>query len=202
MSRLSRILLLLPLLGGASPVLGQDGKSHLGLAAVGAIGLHAGYATLQRSIPGGDLGAQVDLGYLRSPRVRLTAELEFLRGELREFVPDEGRTFDGPIYDMSGSVLAVFMGGGPTSRAVPYFQTGLSMHALSSSLGTLLLDERYNTNNFGLVAGTGIRFWLGREGRQGLFVEGRYAAARNVSRAAVRLGFLLFQNDLIRPRRD
>jgi hypothetical protein len=153
---------------------------------------------MQRSIPSGDVGAQVDLGYVRSPRVRLTAELEFLRGELREFVPEDDRTFDGPIYDMSGSMLAVFLGGGPGSRTVPYVHAGVSVHALSSSLGTLSLDERYNTNNFGFVGGAGIRFWLGREGRSGVFVEGRYVLVEDVRRTAFRLGFLLFQNDLIR----
>jgi hypothetical protein len=93
------------------------------------------------------------------------------------------------------------MGGGPASRIAPYVLAGIGVHALSSTFGTAVLDQRYNTNRFGTELGAGLRGWVGGGGHRGIFVEVRRVIADEVNRTVLRGGALFFLGDLVRDGR-
>ncbi len=152
------------------------------------------------SASGFDAGGVIDIGWIRSPRFRMQGELDWLRATLDEFVAADDKNYHGHFYDLSGSVSGVLLGGGTRSRLVPYVEAGVGVHALSSSFGTLTLDERYNANPFGAHVGAGMRVWLSSTGRQGASLDIRRVIAQNVNRTSVRIGALFLFGDLVRPR--
>jgi hypothetical protein len=173
-------------------------KSRLGLAGVGAIGAHVGAASVEHAADGYEAGLLLDLGWFRTPGLRLQAEIALLRGKLSEFVETEGRLFEGDFFDLTSSVSLVLQGGSRRGRLAPYLLAGVGVHALSSAFESLAIDRRYNGNPFGSHVGTGARFWISGSGRSGLFVEARRTIAEHVNRTAVRAGGMVFYNDLIR----
>jgi hypothetical protein len=179
---------------------GESG-SRVGLASAAALELHGGVTSVERDAPGFEVGAAIDLGWLRTPRLRLQGEVDFMRAQVTQFVLTRDETFRGFIYDLSSTVSAMLLAGGAQQRLVPYLSAGVAVHALSSAFGAVELDRLYNTNPFGVHASLGLRLWLGASGRSGLVVEGRRVIADNVNRTSVRLGALAFFRDLIRPSR-
>lgn len=189
--------LALALVGMAPALLRAQRSSNLGLVAVGAVGVQGSVAWLEREDRGYELGVLADIGWTGAPSLRLQAELDFMAAHLVETVEIEDRTYRGAFFDLSGSVSAVFLAGG---RRAPYLLGGVSVHALSSDFGTLTLDRRYNTNQFGVVAGAGLRVWTGEAGRRIVAIEVRRVISENVDRTLLRVGLLHAFNDLIRPR--
>jgi hypothetical protein len=174
----------------------QVPTANVGLHAVGAIGIHGGFARLERSSKGQEGGLLLDVGWLRGQSLRLQTELSVLRATLTEFVELEDSTFRGDYYDLSGSLTAIWMTS-HTSGVSPYALAGISVHALSSAFQTAVLDQRYNANRFGSQIGVGLRLRLGNS-RQALFVEGRRIIADQVDRTLVRAGGLVLLGDLHR----
>src|SRR5678816_1871250 len=76
----------------------------LGLAYVGALGVYGGAVEVQRGARGGEVGGMIDLGSIRSPRIRLTGDASFLFASYAEFVPQEDSRYSGEIYDLSLSL--------------------------------------------------------------------------------------------------
>ena len=187
-------------------VASQEPRVNVGLPAAGAIGAFGGGARLERAGSGPEGGVALDLGWIRGRSVRLQGEASVLRGSLTETVlldPHAGfrdSTYRGHYYDLTVSVTAVVLAGGPGARVAPYLVSGIGVHALSSAFGPLVLDTRYNTNRFGSEFGAGLRVWLGKSGRRGLYVEARRVLADEVNRTVVRMGGLAFLGDLVRPR--
>jgi hypothetical protein len=171
-------------------------KSNIGIAAVGALGVHGGPVSMERDVSGFEAGAFLDLGWFRTPRLRVQAEVAFLHGTLTETVVVEDSTYRGPLYDLSGAVSFTLLPAGPRSRLAPYLVAGVAVHALSSTFGTLVLDQRYNANPFGIHGGAGLRLRLTPEGRVGLWAEWRGTVAENVNRTTVRGGLMVLFNDL------
>ena len=180
-----------------TPGRAQDPGSHLGLTALAAVGLHAGVARLERDSDGTEAGLLVDLGWMRGRSVRLQAEISFLRAILTETVVTEDSTFHGNYFDLTGGVSAIWLAS-PGGQASPYALAGLAVHALSSTFGSPVLDRRYNANRFGSHLGAGLRFRLGAESSNALYVEVRRALADEVNRTAFRLGGLFMFGDLAR----
>lgn len=176
----------------------QAPSSNLGLPAAGAVGVFASGAWLERDSRGQEAGAVLDLGWVRSPRLRVQGEVAFLRGHLTETVIVEDETYEGSYFDVTAAATIVLLGGRDDSRLAPYVLASLSVHAMSSAFGTFALDHRYNTNRFGSQVGLGLRSWLGASGRRGLFVEVRRVLADEVMRTVVRAGGLVFLGDLVR----
>jgi opacity protein-like surface antigen len=182
-----------PLAGAA-----QAPSSHLGLAAVGAAGLHVGYAQLERSSTGHEVGVLLDVGWMRGRGVRLQAEVSFLRATLTETVSDpfvQDSTFHGDYYDLTAGVSAVGLLR-PDGQVSPYGLAGIGVHALSSTFGSPTLDARYNANRFGSHFGVGVRYRIGSDSRQVLYAEARYVIADEVDRAIIRVGALMLFADL------
>ena len=174
----------------------QEPVSNIGLPAVAAIGFHGGFARLERSSDGQEGGLFIDLGWLRGRSVRLQAEIAMLRATLTETLVLEDSTFHGDYYDLSAGVSAVWLLNrqGPVS---PYGLAGIAVHALSSSFGNSVLDQRYNTNRFGSHIGAGVRLRAG-SARPAIFAEVRRVISDHVDRTAVRFGAVVLLGDLYR----
>lgn len=181
---------------------GEDSaRSHLGLTGVGALGIHVGATTtVEYTAEGYEVGILLDLGWVRGRALRLQGEVSALRAKLTEFVELEDETFTDAFYDLTGSLSLVLQGGSRRGRFAPFLLAGIGVHALSSNFGSIPIDRRYNGNPFGSHIGAGGRIWLGTSGRNGLFLEVRRSIAEHVNRTAVRVGGLVFYNDLVRPR--
>ena len=188
---LTGFVICVPLAGGA-----QVQTANVGLHAVGAVGIHGGFARLERSSEGQEGGLLLDIGWLRGQSLRLQTEVSVLRGTLSEYVELEDSTFRGDYYDLSGSLTAIWLTS-HKSKVSPYALAGISVHALSSAFQTAVLDQRYNANRFGSQIGAGIRLRLGNS-RQALFVEARRVIADQVDRTVVRAGGLVLLGDLFR----
>jgi hypothetical protein len=173
---------------------GQVASSNLGLPAVAAIGVHGGFARLERSSNGDEAGLLLDLGWLRGRKIRLQGEVAFLRASLTEHLALEDSTFSGEYFDLSAGATAVWLIAGD-SRVSPYALAGVAVHALSSAFQNSVLDQRYNANRFGSHIGAGLRLRLGSS-RQALFAEARRIIADEVDRTVVRFGVLVLMNDL------
>jgi hypothetical protein len=180
-------LCLLTPLAGAQMSAAPSGPG-LGLAYVGALGMYGGLVEVQRGARGGEVGGMIDLGSIRSPRIRLTGDASFLFASYSEFVPQEDRRYSGEIFDLSLSVAILALGGSPRGHVVPYASLGAGVHALSSSYQSTILDERYNANRLGLTGAAGVRWWSGRGGRYGGWLEARRTYALDMNRWGIRLG--------------
>jgi hypothetical protein len=168
------------------------------MTAFGGVGLHVGYAQLERSSEGQELGALMDLGWMRGRGVRLQAEVSFLRATLTETVADpflEDSTFHGNYFDLTAGVSAVGLLS-PDGKVSPYALAGVAVHALSSTFGSPLLDARYNANRFGTHLGAGLRFRSGS--RQAFYAELRHTLADEVNRTVIRVGGMALFGDLHR----
>jgi hypothetical protein len=192
---------LLLLIGTHAAGAQEHPTSHTGLAAVGALGFSVGRVNVERHAVGFDAGGLIDLGWVRSPRLRLQGEVDYMRASLTQFILTRDQSYHDFIYDLSTTVSAVYLAGGEHQRVVPYLTAGLAVHALSSTFGVVELDQLYNANPFGFHAGAGVRIWLSSSGRNGMFIEGRRVVAQNVIRTSARLGALVFFGDLIHPAR-
>ncbi|MBK8648310.1 MAG: hypothetical protein IPN16_17560 [Gemmatimonadetes bacterium] len=174
-------------------------SSNLGLAAIGAVTMHGGWASIQHGFHAGQLGGTVDFGYLTSRRIRLVADATYLLTlPHEETVASEERTYRNVFRDLSAHLALAFHATSPSARFAPYLATGVGVHVLSSSFGSLAIDTRYNTNNFGLLAAVGARVRVGASGRRAMQVEVQTLQARNVRRVAVTVGVAALFNDLVK----
>lgn len=172
----------------AAPAGAQDStsRSTLGLRSIGGASLLAGYSRVERGVNAVDVALNVDLGHFASRKVRLAAELNYLRSaRFSEYVEAEDSTYRDAFYDLSPKVWLQLLARDPARRFVPFVRFGVGVHALTSSFGSIPLDIRYNTNVFGLSSGAGARW---RFGPRALVIEGTTVLAREVSRGGVRLG--------------
>jgi len=173
--------------------------TNLGLAAIGAVTAHVGGARIERGFRALAGGLTVDFGHLASPRVRLVTDATYLLTSKRtERVETEGKSFRDNFRDLSGHI-ALAAHASPAARLSPYVAAGVGVHVLSSSFGSLSIDTRYNSNNFGLLGAAGVRTRLGAGQRRALDLEVRAIQARNVRRVSLHVGLAALFNDLRRP---
>lgn len=186
---------------GTQRATSQEPKAQLGLSAAGGIGVFLGAGSAVHNVKGGEAGGLVDLGWVGSPRIRLVGDASWFIGSLHEFVAQDDRHFSGPVFDLSSSVSLLALSGSSSSRQSVYASLGFSIHALSSSFGSIPLDQRYNANRFGFTGAVGGRVWVGEGGRGALFAELREHLVTSVNRWTVRAGFLHNFGPLTRPAR-
>ncbi|MEP7383659.1 MAG: hypothetical protein ABI910_18380 [Gemmatimonadota bacterium] len=172
-------------------------RTRLGLAAVSAVSVNVGFASIQRGYHGLAIGTTVDFGHLMSSRIRLLADVGYLHTFPKtEFVQSENRSYRDVFRDLTGTLALSLHPNAPSSRFSPYAETGLGIHILSSSFGTLAVDRRYNTNNFGILLGGGARLRLGSSGRRALLVEVRRVLSQDVGRTSVHVGLAALFGEL------
>jgi outer membrane protein W len=187
------------LLAGASVSSAQESTPAFGVRAIGAVGVHAGRAMIERNAEAYEVGGRMDVGHFKIDRIRVVADLSFLRTlTYEEFVPSEDTTYRDVFYDLSGHVTVQWFLRNPSHRVAPYASTGVGVHALTSSFSSIVLDQRYNSNRFGLRAAAGMRVRLGSDRRRALFVEYAGTLVREVSRGSLHLGIEALFGDLAR----
>lgn len=188
------------LLASASVSGAQDGsEAAFGVRAIGAVGIHAGRALIERDVEAYEIGGRMDVGHFRADRIRVQADIAFLRTRTyEEFVPTEETTYRDVFYDLSGHVSVQWFLSHPSHRLAPYASTGVGVHVLTSSFNSIVLDQRYNSNRFGLRAAAGMRVRLGSDRRRALFVEYAGTLVREVSRGSIHVGVEALFGDLAR----
>jgi hypothetical protein len=187
--RISGCLFVVAMLSASG--VGAQSSTSLGLASVGAFGVYGAGAWIEHGFKAAEIGGHLDLGHLRSKQVRITADVAFLRTwPHREYVVSEDITYRDVFYDLSGHAAVTLLGRAGQSRVVPYVSTGVGVHVLTSSFGTLAIDRRYNTNSFGLMGATGLRLRTGTRSPFAVLAEVRRTQARDVSRTSLHLGVL------------
>jgi hypothetical protein len=123
------------------------------------------------------------------------ASASFLRSlPYREYVDSAGQDFESNVFDLSGEVQFTLLLRSPDRRLVPYVSGGLGVHALASRFGDLSLDQRYNSNNFGVSGSWGMLIRAGSG--HAFIVEQGGLLANNVSRWVVRVGVARLFGDL------
>jgi hypothetical protein len=183
-------------------VAGQEPSSNLGLPAMGAFGIHAGEARLERASTGPEGGFLMDLGWLRGRSVRLQGEVAILNASLTETLVMEDstrQTFTGDYFALSAGVSAVWLLN-LDGQISPYASAGVAVHALSSAFRNSVLDLRYNANRFGSHIGAGLRFRVGS--RTAIYGEARRIIADEVDRTVIRVGALALFGDLYQRSRS
>lgn len=187
-------------LAGTSVSGAQEASSGaFGIRAIGAVGLHVGAASVERDADAFEVGGRLEIGHFPIRRIRVLADISFLRTRTyEERVEEEETTYRDVFYDLSGHVIVQWFLTNPSRRLSPYASTAVGVHALTSSFGSIVLDQRYNTNNFGLRGAAGARLRLGSGRRQAIFVEYAGTFARNVSRRSIHVGLEALFGDLAR----
>ena len=103
-------------------------SSNLGLAAIGAVTMHGGWASIQHGFHAGQLGGTVDFGYLTSRRIRLVADATYLLTlPHEETVASEERTYRNVFRDLSAHLALAFHATSPSARFAPYLATGVGV---------------------------------------------------------------------------
>ena len=177
----------------------SEPRTRLGLDAIGAATIAAGFSSIENGFHAWQLGGTVDFGSLRSRHVRLLADLSYLLTlPHREYVLAEGKSYRDVFRDLTAHLSLAVHPWSPTSRVSPYVAAGVGVHVLSSSFGSLTIDTRYNTNNFGLREAVGFQVGIGGSGRRALTIEVETLQARDVRRVAVKAGLTGLFNDLVR----
>lgn len=173
----------------ASPGRAQDSTSRasLGIRGIGGFALLPGYSRVERGVSALEIGAVLDLGHFTSRRVRLAAEVNYLRSfRFSEYVEAEDSTYRDAFYDLSPRLWLQLLARDPVRRIVPFARFGVGVHALTSTFGSIPLDIRYNTNVFGLATGAGLRLRV--PGAKAIVIEGTAIVAKEVSRGGLRMG--------------
>ena len=177
----------------------QEPSAQLGLSAAGGFGVFLGGGGASHHISGGEGGVLLDLGWVGSRRVRLVGDASMFVGSLHEYVAQDDRDFSGAVFDLSSTVSLLALTGSATARHSAYASAGVSIHALSSSFGSVPLDQRYNANRFGIAGALGGRAWVGQEGRRALFAELKGQTVKSLNRWALRAGYMHNFGPLARP---
>lgn len=187
------------MMAGTSIAAQETSEGAFGIRAIGAAGIHFGAATIQRNVEAFEIGGRLDVGHFPIRRIRVVADVSFLRTlQYEERVPDEDTTYRDVFYDLSGNLMFQLHATDPSRRLSPYIGGGVGVHALTSSFGSTLIDLRYNTNNLGLRGSAGARLRLGSGRRSAVFVEVAGTLVRNVTRSSVHLGLEALFGDLAR----
>jgi opacity protein-like surface antigen len=167
----------------------QEGEhAHLG---VDRLGSFLSWAWTDHGQHGHELGADLDIGSIFTPKLRLAVGLNYFRADIdrRDHFDDP---VDGTFHDFSlhaeASYEIVRIG-----RLSPYVGAGVGVHWRGSDIN----DDVDNTARLykGAVVGGdffgGATFALTKSRRFSLYAEGRRVEAPNVERTLARLGIIV-----------
>lgn len=196
-----RLLSLTVGMAAASSVLAaqesNSGGPSFGVRAIGSFALHGSTARVEHGAEAVEFGARMDVGHFSLRHIRIVGDVAFMRSRQHaEYVAFEDSTFRSVFYDLSGHVAIQWFALDPAGPIAPYLLTGVGVHSLTSNFGSIVLDQRYNTNNFGLLGAVGTRVKFAR--RSSLFVEVSRSLVRNVRRSSIRVGLEALYGDLVR----
>jgi hypothetical protein len=166
----------------------EQERAHLG---VDRLGSFLSWAWTDHGRHGHELGADLDIGSIFSPRLRLAVGLNYFHADIdrRDHL---GQPVDGTFHDFSvhaeASYEIIRIG-----RLGPYVGAGVGVHWRGSDIN----DDIDNTARLykGAVLGGdffgGTTFALTQSRRYSLYAEARRVEAQNVERSLARLGIII-----------
>jgi hypothetical protein len=180
----------LALIAAAAPRAGaqEQERAHLG---VDRLGSFLSWAWTDHGTHGHELGADLDIGSIISPRLRLAVGLNYFHADIdrRNHL---GQPVDGTFHDFSvhaeASYEIVRIG-----RLGPYVGAGVGVHWRGSDIDNDI-DDTARLYKGAVVGGDffgGTTFALTESRRYSLYAEARRVEAQNVGRSLARLGIII-----------
>jgi len=178
------------MLAAAAPRAGaqEQERAHLG---VDRLGSFLSWAWTDHGTHGHELGADLDIGSIFSPRLRLAVGLNYFHADIdrRDHL---GQPVDGTFHDFSvhaeASYEIVRIG-----RLGPYVGAGVGVHWRGSDISNDI-DNTARLYKGAVVGGDffgGTTFALSQSRRYSLYAEARRVEAQNVGRSLARLGIII-----------
>lgn len=167
----------------------QDGEhAHLG---VDRLGSFLSWAWTDHGKHGHELGADLDIGSIVTPKLRLAVGLNYFHADI-DRRDHFGDAVDGTFHDFSlhaeASYEVVRIG-----RLAPYVGAGVGVHWRGSDI-TNDVDNTARLYKGAVVGGDffgGATFALTRSRRFSLYAEARRVEAQNVERTLARIGVIV-----------
>ena len=190
MKRSTLALAAVAMLAAAAPRAGaqEQERAHLG---VDRLGSFLSWAWTDHGTHGHELGADLDIGSIFSPRLRLAVGLNYFHADIdrRDHL---GQPVDGTFHDFSvhaeASYEIVRIG-----RLGPYVGAGVGVHWRGSDISNDI-DNTARLYKGAVVGGDffgGTTFALSQSRRYSLYAEARRVEAQNVGRSLARLGIII-----------
>ena len=190
MKRSTLALAAVAMLAAAAPHAGaqEQERAHLG---VDRLGSFLSWAWTDHGTHGHELGADLDIGSIFSPRLRLAVGLNYFHADIdrRDHL---GQPVDGTFHDFSvhaeASYEIVRIG-----RLGPYVGAGVGVHWRGSDINNDI-DNTARLYRGAVVGGDffgGTTFALSQSRRYSLYAEARRVEAQNVGRSLARLGIII-----------
>ena len=190
MKRSTLALAAVAMLAAAAPHAGaqEQERAHLG---VDRLGSFLSWAWTDHGRHGHELGADLDIGSIFSPRLRLAVGLNYFHADIdrRDHL---GQPVDGTFHDFSvhaeASYEIVRIG-----RLGPYVGAGVGVHWRGSDISNDI-DNTARLYKGAVVGGDffgGTTFALSQSRRYSLYAEARRVEAQNVGRSLARLGIII-----------
>ena len=190
MKRSTLALAAVAMLAAAAPHAGaqEQERAHLG---VDRLGSFLSWAWTDHGTHGHELGADLDIGSIFSPRLRLAVGLNYFHADIdrRDHL---GQPVDGTFHDFSvhaeASYEIVRIG-----RLGPYVGAGVGVHWRGSDISNDI-DNTARLYKGAVVGGDffgGTTFALSQSQRYSLYAEARRVEAQNVGRSLARLGIII-----------
>ena len=184
------ILALAPVLAMAAPGARAQEQEHAHLG-VDRLGSFLSWAWTDHGKHGHEFGADVDIGSVVSPRLRLSVGLNYFHADIdrRNHLGDP---VDGTFHDFSlhGEASYEILRVG---RLGPYVGAGVGVHWRGSSIDNDI-DNTARLYKGAVVGGDffgGTTFALTESRRYSLYAEARRVEAQNVERSLARLGIII-----------
>ena len=190
MKRSTLALAAVAMLAAVAPHAGaqEQERAHLG---VDRLGSFLSWAWTDHGRHGHELGADLDIGSIFSPRLRLAVGLNYFHANIdrRDHL---GQPVDGTFHDFSvhaeASYEIVRIG-----RLGPYVGAGVGVHWRGSDISNDI-DNTARLYKGAVVGGDffgGTTFALSQSRRYSLYAEARRVEAQNVGRSLARLGIII-----------
>lgn len=163
--------------GDPSPVTGQPFPRLAGVE------LRLGVAAPEEADAGLSLAADLDLGHLWLPAIRVTAGLDHFRASIDRAGIEEGD------LSATGGLLAVRADLLPRARLSPFGLAGLTWHQVSADVPEdAQLERLLDGAAAGVTLGAGLRWNLDQAGRLGATLTVRQTWANNLDHTTVMAG--------------
>lgn len=163
----------------------DSSQAQLGLDRVGS---YLSYTTVEHARKGWELGGDVDMGSVFTPKLHLLAEANFLHADVHRF-ESTGAPIPGTFHDFSLGAAARYSVA-HVNRFEPYVGAGVSVHFLGTDIArSQPIHDDYTGAKLGGEYFLGVSYDLTR--RWALYGEVRRMEVPPASRTTYRLGFFV-----------
>ena len=183
-------LVIAAMLAGAAPRAQAQEQEHAHLG-VDRLGSFLSWAWTDHGTQGHEIGADLDIGSIFSPKLRLSVGLNYFHADI-DRRDHFGEPVDGTFHDFSvhaeASYEIIRIG-----RLGPYVGAGVGVHWRGSSIDNDI-DNTARLYKGAVVGGDifgGTTFALTESRRYSLYAEARRVEAQNVERSLARLGIII-----------